>query len=374
MRKAGLGIMTTMEGKLIFLFSVLMIGTFSPAVEAQGKKPPATFVFGDSLVDVGNNNYIFTLASADHKPYGIDRTDKVATGRFCNGKIIPDLVNDYLGTPYPLPVLSPQATGANLLNGVNYASAGAGIQEETGQVFIGRVTMSQQFAHFQKTKDQIALVIGPQGTDELIHNALYSFTVGGNDYINNYMAITTNTKNKYTVPQYHDLLITTYRGQLKTAYGLGMRKFIISNMGPIGCAPSVLSTRSQNGECIQEVNGYAITFNAALKPMLESLQAELPGSVFLNANAFDVVKSILDNPLKYGFTEPVSTACCGVGKFNGIDGACRVIGNLCADRTKSVFWDAFHPTETVNRLSFQQFLTGGPDVISPMNVQQLLAM
>lgn len=75
--------------------------------------------------------------------------------------------------------------------------------------------MSQQFAHFQKTKDQIALVIGPQGTDELIHNALYSFTVGGNDYINNYMAITTNTKNKYTVPQYHDLLITTYRGQLK---------------------------------------------------------------------------------------------------------------------------------------------------------------
>lgn len=75
-----------------------------------------------------------------------------------------------------------------------------------------------------------------------------------------------------------------------------------------------------------------------------------------------------------GFTEPVSTACCGVGKFNGIDGACRVIGNLCADRTKSVFWDAFHPTETVNRLSFQQFLTGGPDVISPMNVQQLLAM
>lgn len=87
---------------------------------------------------------------------------------------------------------------------------------------------------------------------------------------------------------------------MQTAYGLGMRKFIISNMGPIGCAPSVLSTRSQNGECIQEVNGYAITFNAALKPMLESLQAELPGSVFLNANAFDVVKSILDNPLKYG--------------------------------------------------------------------------
>jgi phospholipase/lecithinase/hemolysin len=79
-----------------------------------------------------------------------------------------------------------------------------------------------------------------------------------------------------------------------------MRKFIISNMGPIGCAPSVLSTRSQNGECVQEVNDYAINFNAALKPMLESVQAELPGSVFLYANAFGVVKAIIDNPTKYG--------------------------------------------------------------------------
>ncbi|KAG0585695.1 hypothetical protein M758_2G029800 [Ceratodon purpureus] len=366
--------MTTMEGKLVLLLSVLMVVTMSPVVNAQGKKAPATFVFGDSLVDVGNNNYFFTLASADHKPYGIDRADKVATGRFCNGKIIPDLVNDYLGTPYPLPVLAPEATGGNLLHGVNYASAGAGIQEETGQVFIGRVTMSQQFDHFTKTKQQIALMVGQQGMEELIHNGIYSFTVGGNDYINNYMALTTNTKNMYTLPQYLDRLITLFRGQLKTAYGLGMRKFIISNMGPIGCAPSVLSTRSKNGECVQEVNDYAINFNNALKPMLESVQTELPGSVILYANAFGVVKSIIDNPLKYGFTEPVTTACCGVGKFNGIDGACRTIGNLCADRTKSVFWDAFHPTETVNRMSFQVFLNGGPDVISPMNVKQLLAM
>ena len=68
------------------------------------------------------------------------------------------------------------------------------------------------------------------------------------------------------------------------------------------------------------------------------------------------------------------TACCGVGKFNGIDGMCRTIGNLCADRTKSVFWDAFHPTEKVNRMSFELFLNGGPDAISPMNVKQLLGM
>lgn len=75
-----------------------------------------------------------------------------------------------------------------------------------------------------------------------------------------------------------------------------------------------------------------------------------------------------------GFTDPVDTACCGVGKFNGIDGACRSIGNLCDDRNLSVFWDAFHPTERVNIIANNQFLDGGLDVISPMNLRQLLAL
>lgn len=234
--------------------------------------------------------------------------------------------------------------------------------------------MSQQFGYFQKTKEQIQGLIGQPAATQLINNAVYAFTVGGNDYINNYMAVTTSTKRRYTPPQYQDLLINTYRGQLKTAYGLGMRKFIISNMGPIGCAPSVLSSKSQAGECVTEVNNYALGFNAALKPMLESLQAELPGSIFLYANAFDIVRGIVADPLKFGFTDPVTTACCGVGKYNGIDGACRTIGNLCADRSKSVFWDAFHPTEKVNRICNEKFLHGGTDAISPMNLATLLAM
>ncbi|KAG0612997.1 hypothetical protein M758_6G068200 [Ceratodon purpureus] len=367
--------MTNMVGMVVTLMCAIMgVALISTGVEAQGKKPPATFILGDSLVDAGNNNYIFTLASANHKPYGIDRADKQATGRFCNGKIIPDLINEYIGTPSPLPVLAPEAKGANLLNGVNYASAGAGILEETGSIFIGRVTMSQQFDYFQKTKDKIAQIIGQPGTDELINNAIYSFTIGGNDYVNNYLAATTSTKRKYTLPQFQDLLINTFSGQLKTAYGLGMRKFIVSSIGPIGCAPSVLSSQSQGGECVEEVNNYAIGFNAALKPMLIELQSQLPNSVFVYTNAYDVVMAIINDPIKYGFTDPVTTACCGMGKYNGIDGACRSIGRLCDDRTKSVFWDAFHPTESVNKICSEQFLSGGLDVVSPMNVKQLLAM
>ena len=49
-------------------------------------------VFGDSLVDVGNNNYILAVDKANVHPYGRDFKDRVATGRFCNGKLINDVI------------------------------------------------------------------------------------------------------------------------------------------------------------------------------------------------------------------------------------------------------------------------------------------
>lgn len=83
-----------MANTMLHLLLLVTLATFSGA--AATKAPPATFVLGDSLVDVGNNNYLtFTLAVADHKPYGIDRADQKPTGRFCNGKIIPDLVSKF---------------------------------------------------------------------------------------------------------------------------------------------------------------------------------------------------------------------------------------------------------------------------------------
>nr|XP_024363841.1 GDSL esterase/lipase LTL1-like [Physcomitrium patens] len=156
-----------------------------------------------------------------------------------------------------------------------------------------------------------------------------------------------------------------------------MRKFIISNIGLIGCASSVLSQRSKTGECTEEVNNYAIGFNVALKPRLESLGAELSNSIFLYTNAYDVLKAIIDKPLQHdkskkfktGFTDLVSTACCGVGRYNGIDGACSTISRLCPDRTKSMFGDDFHPTEKVNKICNNQFIFGGLHAICSMNVK-----
>lgn len=52
---------------------------------------PAMFVFGDSLVDDGNNNIGATVARSNFYPYGIDFFQG-PTGRFSNGKTIADVL------------------------------------------------------------------------------------------------------------------------------------------------------------------------------------------------------------------------------------------------------------------------------------------
>ncbi|CAN4098100.1 unnamed protein product [Withania somnifera] len=121
----------------IFLV-VLFIGTFVSCIEGV---PRAFFVFGDSLVDNGNNNYLLTSARADSPPYGIDYPTHRPTGRFSNGFNIPDLISQELGAEPTLPYLDPELTGDKLLVGANFASAGIGILNDTGIQFVSPIIL-----------------------------------------------------------------------------------------------------------------------------------------------------------------------------------------------------------------------------------------
>ena len=52
---------------------------------------PAIITFGDSVVDVGNNDYLPTIFKANYPPYGRDFVNQEPTGRFCNGKLATDI-------------------------------------------------------------------------------------------------------------------------------------------------------------------------------------------------------------------------------------------------------------------------------------------
>ena len=55
---------------------------------------PGMVVFGDSTVDVGNNNYLQSVVKSNFAPYGRTFPGNVATGRFCDGKLAVDLIGN----------------------------------------------------------------------------------------------------------------------------------------------------------------------------------------------------------------------------------------------------------------------------------------
>ena len=63
---------------------------------------PAVFVFGDSVVDTGNNNYVNSMfpVRCDFPPYGKDFDGRKPTGRYSNGRVPSDMLGTYLHTPY----------------------------------------------------------------------------------------------------------------------------------------------------------------------------------------------------------------------------------------------------------------------------------
>ncbi|THU47699.1 hypothetical protein C4D60_Mb09t18380 [Musa balbisiana] len=119
----------------LLLFSVVVVIIAVLASLSSPSEARAFFVFGDSLVDNGNNNFLATTARADSPPYGIDTPSHQPTGRFSNGLNIPDILSEHLGAEPTLPYLSPDLQGEKLLVGANFASAGIGILNDTGIQF-----------------------------------------------------------------------------------------------------------------------------------------------------------------------------------------------------------------------------------------------
>lgn len=82
------------KSEIMLLVGLLVVVGGRLCDGADPPPPPqfsAMFVFGDSLVDSGNNNFLNSLAKANYIPYGIDYY-MGPTGRFCNGKTFIDFL------------------------------------------------------------------------------------------------------------------------------------------------------------------------------------------------------------------------------------------------------------------------------------------
>ncbi|XP_051120062.1 GDSL esterase/lipase At5g33370-like isoform X2 [Andrographis paniculata] len=281
---------------LLLAITLLAFARFTPRAEAR-----AFFVFGDSLVDNGNNNYLITSARADNPPYGIDYPTHRPTGRFSNGLNIPDIISEHMGTEPTQPYLSPMLKGQKLLVGANFASAGVGILNDTGIQFANIIRIGQQLEYFEQYQHRVTSLIGAEQTKALVNQALVLITLGGNDFVNNYYLVPFSARSRqFALPDYVPYLISEYRKILRKLYDLGARRVLVTGTGPMGCVPAELAQRSRTGECDVELTRAARLFNPQLTDMLSSLNQEVGGHIFVAANTYSMHMDFVSTPQAYG--------------------------------------------------------------------------
>ncbi|EOY16930.1 GDSL-like Lipase/Acylhydrolase superfamily protein isoform 2 [Theobroma cacao] len=297
------------------------------------------------------------------------------TGRFSNGKTFVDIIGEMLGVPYPPAFADPNSVGVKILGGMNYASAAAGILDETGQHYGARYSLSRQVVNFESTLDQLRTMMGSNVTNFLA-KSIAIMVFGSNDYINNYlMPSIYSSSYTYSPSEFANLLLNHYGRQLlfmelmQALYSVGLRKFFIAGVGPLGCIPNQRATgQAAPGRCVDYVNQILGTFNQGIKSLVEQLNNR-PGAIFVYGNTYGAVGDILNDPSTYGFSV-VDKGCCGIGRNQG-QITCLPFAYPCPDRTQYVFWDAFHPTQAVNSILARRAFYGPPLDSYPINIQQM---
>jgi hypothetical protein len=86
----------------VVAIAVLVLATVADAASTPAaaattttKSAPVIYIFGDSMSDVGNNNYLLlSLAKCNYPWYGIDYKTGYPTGRFTNGRTIGDIMGE----------------------------------------------------------------------------------------------------------------------------------------------------------------------------------------------------------------------------------------------------------------------------------------
>ncbi|WOL14296.1 GDSL esterase/lipase [Canna indica] len=390
--------------KLMFLLTAALLVAATSTAWSTDPQPqvPCFFIFGDSLVDNGNNNNILSLARANYRPYGIDFPEG-SSGRFTNGRTMVDVLAQLLGFRSFVPPYA-AAQRSDILRGLNFASGAAGIRAETGNNLGDHYHLEVQVNHFRDTVRMMTRTFRGNTTraEEYLGKCIYFMGMGSNDYLNNYFMPTIYPSSRqYSTRTWSALLLEDYSRQLTVTYiilnssttlgfmflvmiyincqelyDLGARKVALIGVGQIGCIPYELarydSRNSKRGGsvCNEDINKAISIFNAGLVRTVNRFNTQFPDAKFIYINTFDSSKDLVANAATYGF-DVIDKGCCGVGRNNG-QITCLPFQTPCADRTGYLFWDAFHPTEVANVIYARKAYNSSSSTdVYPMNIRQL---
>ncbi|KAJ8764834.1 hypothetical protein K2173_010299 [Erythroxylum novogranatense] len=344
---------------------------FSP--QPSSPLVPAFFILGDSSVDCGTNNYLGTFARADRPPYGRDFDTHKPTGRFSNGRIPVDFLASRLGLPLVPSYLGQNGTVEDMIRGVNYASAGAGIIFSSGSEMGQRISFTQQIQQFADTFQSFILSMGEDAATELISNSVFYLSIGINDYIHYYLLNVSDVQNLYLPWSFNQFLASSLRQEIMNLYTMSVRKVVVMGLPPIGCAPHYLwKYKSQKGECIEEINDLIMEFNLLMRHMVKKLEQELPDGKIIFCDMYEGSMDIFTKHEFYGFNV-TTDACCGLGKYNGWI-MCISPQMACSNASNHIWWDQYHPTDQVNAILADNVWNGlHTKMCYPMSLEDMIA-
>ncbi|KAK4836584.1 hypothetical protein QYF36_025030 [Acer negundo] len=290
---------------ITFLQILIIIFFFNTAYCNSIKFPSTILIFGDSTVDTCNNNYIKTLAIGNYLPYGQDFPGHIPTGRFSNGKLLPDFIASALGIKAEAeavpPFLDPNLSDDQLLSGVSFASSGSGFDDLTTLAF-NAIPVSKQIKLFIDYIRRIKGIVGEGKAKKIISGSLVVISAGTNDFIFNFYDIPTR-RLEFTVGGYQDFLLDRLQSFVKELYELGCRKVIIAGLLPISCLPIQMTLKFENPlyrKCLEDQNSDAQSYNLKLSKLIGQLQPLLPCSKIIFADIYQPLINMINHPYEYG--------------------------------------------------------------------------
>ncbi|XVF08837.1 hypothetical protein REPUB_Repub07fG0038000 [Reevesia pubescens] len=333
---------------VVVLLGMTLINTCSAIKPTKQPKFAAIIVFGDSTVDAGNNNYISKVFKANTPPYGENYPGHIPTGRFSDGKLVPDFVASSLGIKEAVPpFLKPNLSEYELLTGVSFASAGSGYDELTTKLF-NAIPVLKQVELFKSYIEKLKGIVGEEKAKNIIGEALVIISAGINDFVFNFFDIPTR-RLEFDINGYQRFLLQKLEDFVKELYDLGCQKMVVVGLPPIGCLPFQMTVKLEiptNRKCLEDQNSDAQSYNKKLEKLLPEIQATLPRSKIVYADIYKLPIDMINHPQQYGFVV-TNRGCCGTGLLEASFLCNPVTPLICRKASKFIFWDSIHPTQEV---------------------------